>query len=95
MLIESLFAISQFDTLLISVSRACSSVMISLLASKAFVSSANKKEIENIRTLSNVIDKNIKKNRGPKILPWGTPHVTICDTEETELNSTYCLRLLK
>ena len=79
MLIESLFAISQFDTLLISVFRACSNVMISLLANKAFVSSTNKMKLR-ILELWAMSLIHIKNNRGPKILPWGTPHVTICDT---------------
>ena len=34
----------------------------------------------------------IKKSRGPKIDPWGTPHVMSKSGEETPSNTTDCLR---
>ena len=59
-----------------------------------FVSSANNIEVveEHIFPRSFMYNKN---NNGPKIDPWGTPHVILFTWDDTPLYVTYYLRLDK
>ena len=79
----SLFTISHCVNLGISSFINSISLRVSLLEKKRFVSSANRMSLASDDTLQISLIY-IKKSKGPKIEPWGTPQV-IYSRDETEL----------
>ena len=79
----SLFTISHCVNLGISSFINSISLRESLLEKKRFGSSANRMSLASDDTLQISLIY-IKKSKGPKIEPWGTPQV-ICSRDETEL----------
>ena len=91
---DNLLALNQLLTLVSSLFIFSNKMLMSLCEKKRFVSSANMIGFSTFEVWCKSFTYN-RNNKGPKMDPWGTPHVTVTFLVELCSKETNCCRSFK